>query len=184
MMAASSGLSDGLVKHSVFEGLFVHMVQVRPGTRFAATLLQAGYDVARPQSVYPTSVLQAVLVAAARELLPGRPLPEAQWELGRRFVEGFFQTLAGRTLVLLLPVFGVEGVIKQLPRFFRMGNDGSVITVSPRGERTWHFELRDRLPLCEFDAGIIEEAMRRCGVAPQVTVVERGPEHFVLRLHW
>ena len=39
-------------------------------------------------------------------------------------------------------------------------------------------------PLCEFDAGIIEEALRRCDVEPQVTVVERGPEHFLLRLHW
>ena len=184
MLTAAAQPAVGLVKSNVFEGLFVHMVRVRPGTPFAGALREVGYDVAHPQSAYPTPVLQACLHVAARQLLPGKPLAEAQWELGRRFVDGFFKTLAGRTLGLLMPVFGAEGTVKQLPRFFSMGNTGSLITVKPEAEHVWHFELRDRVPLCDFDAGIIEQGLRRAGVEPQVTVVERGPEHFVLRLSW
>ena len=183
-MAETAELSAGFIKQSVFEGLFVHMVHVQPGTPFAAALQQAGYDVAHPRSNYPSSVLQAVLAVAGRELFPGKPLPEAQWAVGRRFVEGFFKTLAGRTVALLLPVFGAEGLVKQLPRFFLTGNSSSVITVTREGERSWRFELRDRFPSCEFAGGIIEELMRRAGLEPQVTVVERGAGHFVLRLRW
>ena len=183
-MATTPDLSAGLIKNSVFEGLFVHMVKVRPGTPFASALLQAGYDVSRPQASYPSSVLRSALAVAGRELFPGRPPAEGEWEVGRRFVEGFFGTLAGRTVALVLPVFSAEALIKQLPRFFLTGNSGSVITVSPESERTWRFELRDPSPSCEFAGGIIEELMRRGGLQPQVTVVERGAGHFVLRLKW
>ena len=81
-------------------------------------------------------------------------------------------------------MFGPEGVIKRLPRFFSMGTEGSEMTVYPDGERRWRFELRDRNPLPDFDAGIIEAALLRMGVQPEVTVIERGPQHFALHLRW
>jgi uncharacterized protein (TIGR02265 family) len=184
MKAVTPGPGGGYIKHSVLEGLFKHMVPVTPGTPFAAALREAGYDVTRPEPVYSSSVLQGVLAVAGRELFPDRTPSRAQWEVGRHFVSGFFKTLTGRTVSALLPVFGTESLIKQLPRFFLTGNSSSIITVSPQGERTWHFELRDPYPSAEFAGGIIEEVMLRSGLKPQVTVAVREPERFVLRLSW
>lgn len=184
MKAVTPGPGGGYIKHSVLEGLFKHMVPVQPGTPFAAALRDVGYDVTRPEPVYSSAVLQGVLAVAGRELFPDRTPSQAQWEVGRRFVSGFFQTLAGRTVGVVLPVFGAEGLIKQLPRFFLTGNSSSVITVSPQGERTWHFELRDPYPSVEFAAGIIEAVMRRGGLEPRVTVVVREADRFVLELRW
>jgi uncharacterized protein (TIGR02265 family) len=184
MKAVTPGPGGGYIKHSVLEGLFKHMVPVQPGTPFAAALRGAGYDVTRPEPVYSSAVLQNVLAVAGRELFPERTPPEAQREVGRLFVSGFFKTLAGRTVGVLLPVFGAEGLIKQLPRFFLTGNNSSVVTVSEQGERTWHFELRDPYPSVEFAAGIIESVMQRSGLKPEVTVAVREAERFVLRIAW
>ncbi|MBF5045024.1 DUF2378 family protein [Aggregicoccus sp. 17bor-14] len=177
-------LPEGHVKQSVFEGLFVHVLKVQPGSPFARDLKAVGFDLAHQEVSYPTPVLKAVLEVAARHVLPGRPLEEAQRELGRRFLEGFLQTLAGKALGLLLPVFGPEGIIKRLPRFFSMGTVGSEMTVYPDSPQCWRFELRDRHPLADFDAGIIEAALLRVGVQPDITVHARGAQHFALLLRW
>ena len=184
MEAVTPGPGGGYIKRSVLEGLFKHMVLVTPGTPFAAALHEAGYDITRPEPFYSSSVLQGVLAVAGRELFPDHKPPQAQWAVGRLFVSGYFKTLTGRTVAALLPVFGTEGLIKQLPRFFLTGNGSSVITVSPQGERTWHFELRDPYPSAEFAGGIIEEVLLRSGIKPQVTVAVREPERFVLQLCW
>ena len=183
-VAVELQLAEGHVKQSVFEGLFVHVLKVAPGSAFARDLSAVGFDVAHQALTYPTPVLKASLEVAARHVLPGRPLEEAQRELGRRFVEGFLQTFAGKALGLLLPVFGPEGIIKRMPKFFSMGTVGSEMTVYQESPQCWRFELRDRHPLTDFDAGIIEAALTRVGVQPDVTVHERGAQHFALLLRW
>ena len=109
---------------------------------------------------------------------------EGMRQLGVRFLEGFFQTMAGRAVSLLAPMLGPEGVLKRMPRFFTMGSPGTEVTMHEEGKRAWRMEQLDRHPLPDFAAGLITAALLRAGVAPQVTVGERGAERFVLHVTW
>lgn len=182
--AAVPELAEGRIKGSVFEGLFVNVLHVPAGSAFARALCEVGYDLAHPVHDYPTTVLQAALEVAAHHALPHLSVHEAQRELGKRFIEGFFKTLAGRALGLLVPVLGPEGIMRQSPRFFGQSTQGTTVTVQEEAPRRWRFELRDAHPLCDFDAGIMEAALERAGVKPTVRVRERAAQHFVLDLAW
>jgi uncharacterized protein (TIGR02265 family) len=176
--------TESTIQQSLFEGLFVHSLGAKPGTPLAEALRRAGYDLTRQEASYPRHVWKASLEAAAREVYPHLTLEEGMRDLGVRFLEGFFQTMAGRAVSLLAPMLGPEGVLKRMPRFFTMGSPGTEVTVHEEGKRAWRMEQLDRHPLPDFAAGLMTAALQRAGVAPQVRVGERGPERFVLHVTW
>ena len=182
--ASTASRPESTVQQSVFEGMFVNVLEARAGTPLAESLRGAGFDVARQEARYPGRVWKASLEAACREVSPGLPEHTAMQGLGARFLEGFLQTLAGRAVALLLPVFGPEGIMKRLPRFFTMGSQGTEVVAHEEAPRTWRVELRDLHPLPDFDAGIILAALQRAGVQAEVTVAERGAERAVLHVRW
>ncbi|HET9450975.1 MAG TPA: DUF2378 family protein [Aggregicoccus sp.] len=175
---------ESTIQQSLFEGLFVHSLGAKPGTPLAEALRRAGYDLTRQEASYPRHVWKAALEAACREAYPNLAQEAAMRELGMRFLEGFFQTLAGRAVALLAPMLGPDGVLKRMPRFFSMGTQGTEVVVHEEGKGAWRLEQKDRHPLPEFTAGILTAALLRAGVNPQVVVGERSPERFVLHLTW
>jgi uncharacterized protein (TIGR02265 family) len=180
----SAARAESTIQQSLFEGLFVHSLGAKPGTPLAEALRRAGYDLTRQEASYPRSVWKKSLEAAAREVYPNLAPEAAMRELGVRFLEGFFQTLAGRAVALLAPMLGPEGVLKRMPRFFAMGSQGTGVTVHEEGKRAWRLEQQDRHPLPDFTAGLITAVLLRAGVAPQVAVGERTPEGFTLHATW
>lgn len=176
--------TESTVQQSLFEGLFVHSLGAKPGTPLGEALRRAGYDLSRQEASYPRSVWKAALEAAAREAYPHLAPEAALRDLGVRFLEGFFQTMAGRAVALLAPMLGPEGVLKRMPRFFTMGSQGTELAVHEEGKRAWRLEVQDRHPVPDFTAGVIIASLLRAGVEPQVSVGERGPERFVLHATW
>ena len=176
--------AESTVQQSVFEGLFVHVLEARPGTPLAEALRRAGYDVSRQEATYPRHVWIASLEAACRVAYPQLSQEQAMRELGKSLIGGFFKTFAGRAVSLLAPMLGPEGVLKRMPRFFTMGSPGTQMTVHEEGPKAWRAEVRDRYVVPDFSAGVLETALEKAGVVGQVSVMDRAAGRCTLHVTW
>lgn len=89
-------------------------------------LLALGIDTTKPLlPAYPVDVLRHALVAGARRLSPSLSQDAALVALGRRFVEGYSETLVGRALKTAIRLVGPARTLDRLARQFRTGNNYS-----------------------------------------------------------
>jgi uncharacterized protein (TIGR02265 family) len=181
-VAQSAAPQETYVQQSIFEGLFVKML--KPTGAFAEDLLRAGYDLKRQERIYPESVFKACVRIACRHVYPGMEEGAAMRLLGRRFIEGFFDTIAGRIVAVSLPVLGPVGLIRRLPRLWAMGTKGIKAEVREVTARQWLIEVHSRNAMGDFDAGFVSYLLERMGVDPKVEVTERREEYTVLSVSW
>jgi uncharacterized protein (TIGR02265 family) len=175
---ASTAGVESTTDISVFEGLFVRALT--PDATLAAALRAVGYDPAKPQIRYPTRVWRDALDAARRHLYPKLPAEEALRLLGRTFVDGFFNTIAGRFMAVAMPLIGPAAVIKRLPRYWAAVRTGVTIDVRQEGEQTFRITYRDTNPAPDFYAGIIEGAGPYTKSDNRVEIPVRGNDGFEL----
>ncbi len=173
---------EGQLQQSSFEGLFVKMLKVEGD--FAEELRQAGFDVSHQEARYPSSVFKRCMEIACRRVYPAQPTPDAMRKIAAQFVDGFFDTIVGKVVVVVLPYLSPEAFLKRYPRFFGMAAPGVKMTVEEVSERNWRLVLRDRAVLPEFNAGTVECLLKRFGIKPVVKVTEQSKWHFVLSITW
>ncbi len=173
-----------MVKQSVFEGLFVHVLEVPPGSALADALRRVGFDLRRQEAEYSGAIWKEALDVTCRQLHPALSLEEAKRSLGGRFIEGFLRTVAGRALGVVLPLAGPEGALRRLPRFLSMGAPAMQVTTHEEQPRSWRVEVDVPWAQADFDAGLIEAGLKRTGAAMQVNVLERAEHRYVLRASW
>ena len=173
-----------MVKQSVFEGLYVHVLAVPPEGAHADALRGVGFDLRRQEAEYPGSIWLEALGVTCRQLHPELPPEEAKRSLGARFIEGFLRTLAGRALGVILPLTGPEGALRRLPRFLSMGAPAMQVSTHEEGPRRWRVEVDVPWAQADFDAGLIEAGLRRTGADVQVRVLQRAEHRYVLGVHW
>jgi uncharacterized protein (TIGR02265 family) len=172
------------VKLSVFEGLYVHVLRVPPTGALADALRAAGYDLQAPEPEYSGRVWRDALAATCGHLHPQRPPAEVMQELGRGFIDGFLQTLAGRALGIALPMLGPEGVLRRLQRFMALGVPALRVTSYEDQRHSWRVEVQVPWAMADFDAGLIQGGVERTGTAVKVSVLERSDARYLLHVHW
>jgi len=177
-------LPESVVRDSVFEGLFVHVLHVRPDGPEADALRRVGFDLRNPQAEYSGRVWKDALELACQFHYPELSREEAQRTLGRRFIEGFVQTLAGRVLKLILPMVGPEGVLRRLHPLMSIGSPNTRLVVSDFGAHDWRVEFQVRWAMPDFVAGLLETALSRTGPEVQVQVLERSEDRYLLAVRW
>ena len=113
--------------------VFSHSVEafiraVRPvldGT-FTEQLKAIGIDTTKPLlPAYPVDVLREALLVGAKRLNPSLPQAAAFVALGRRYVEGFGETLVGRALKTAIRLIGPRRTLDRLAKQFRTANNYS-----------------------------------------------------------
>lgn len=176
--------AEGVVRQSVFEGMFVHVLKVPPDGSLADALRGVGFDLRRQQPDYPSRVWKEAMAIACRDQHPKLPREEAMRKLGRSFIEGFLLTLAGRALGVILPMLGPEAAIRRLPRFLTMGAPGMQVSVTEQAPQDWRIAVQVPFALADFDAGLIEAGLGRTGAGVQVTVMERNDDRYLLAARW
>src|SRR6476469_5906822 len=107
--------ADITTESSAFEALFKYAVPMTP--QLAAGLRGLGYDPDRPAPRYPSTVWYACMDVARQRQYGNLPPEQGLRELGRRSVEGFFETLVGKVIAVGLPMLGTEGALKRLGRY-------------------------------------------------------------------
>lgn len=176
--------AESVVRQSVFEGLFVHVLKVPPNGSLADSLRGVGFDLRRQQPEYSGKIWKEAVAIARRDQHPRLPREEAMRKLGRSFIEGFLLTLAGRALGIMLPLIGPEAALRRLQRFMSMGVPRLQLTVTEVKPQDWRIEVQVPWALADFDAGLIEAGLGRTGAAVQVTVMERNDDRYLLAARW
>lgn len=112
-----------LALQTMFEGLYARAL--RPTGAFKEALRAKGYDLDHQKPSYPLAVWAACLDVSAGELYPGESRAAAWQQLGRRFIEGYFQTLVGRLIATTLPFMSAKLFLGRVPRFMTTGLEGA-----------------------------------------------------------
>lgn len=173
---------EATVEASMVEGLFVRALKAGPELK--ADLRTIGVDLERMEPRYtPRQWHEAIELARTREY-SAVPQEQGLRMLGRRFFEGFADTLIGKVLVAGFSIMGPLGILKFAPRGIRAARPDTEVIVTNEASRVWTLELRQPYPQPDFTAGLVEAAGKRAGATFQVLVSRRQPAAFELRITW
>jgi len=181
----STPVEESKVDAALFEGMFIRAI--RPDAEFQAELRTAGFDPARLQGRYPTSVWRKSLEIARRRIFPDLPRDRGYRALGQKFVEGYFETIIGKVLSIPLKFMAVDHAIQRLPRMWKAGRPDLVLDPPAKeGPHKWRIHFHDRDPFPDFTAGMVEAASKRTSRGEEVNVdIENlDPAGYDLVLRW
>jgi uncharacterized protein (TIGR02265 family) len=150
---------------AMFEGLFVRALGVEPTSPVAARLRAAGFDLADVKPTYDIAVWADCVDVAWREVYPQCSRDEAWVKLGRRFIEGYFQTFVGGAIAAVLPYMDPVRFVERTPWFLRTGLGGSSSEVELTGARAAVLTLNGPHPRSALLlGGVLEVCFERLGV--------------------
>jgi uncharacterized protein (TIGR02265 family) len=172
--------SEPTVNYSVFEGLFVRVL--KPEGAFAEQLKAVGFDLKRPVGIYTKRVWHDAVMVACRHTYPMLAIEDAQREIGKRFVEGFFDTITGKVMSVALGFLSVESLIQRLPKYVAMTATGMELRVTEEPDKTWRVSFRDVYSLPDFVAGLMEASFLRGGHRISAKVRSRNELGFELTM--
>jgi len=174
------------VTGSACQGLFVRALP--PDPSFHAELMAVGVDVDRLLPRYPLKVWLDGMAVARRHFFPGHTEQQANWLLGRLFLQGFVDTMVGRVAGSLLPMLGPARMLERTQRHFALARPDIRVTVQVVGEteRRLLFEGGRTAASADFAGGILEAEMERTRTRTraEVTVEDRQATSYVLRVRW
>jgi len=120
-----------------------------------------------------------------RHFFAGQPQHHADRLLGRLLIQGFLNTLAGRSSGgVVLPRVSPAGMVEYIQRGFSMRRPDMHVIVQVVGETECRLLFRDTEPLPDFSAGMVEIALERARVRAKVTVADRQATSYALRIRW
>jgi uncharacterized protein (TIGR02265 family) len=172
-----------MTQGSFFVALFTHGLRVQGP--LADALLEAGFDAHRPKGEYPIEVWNEAMRLAWQHLCPQKSQEQAYREFGKRFFDGFSQTLVGSVLAVGLPVLGPERFLRRLPQYMKVDTYSYRVEAREVAPRHWLLVFRndpDAKP--DFIAGLVESSLLRIGTQATVDVTLREPTNFDITVRW
>lgn len=125
-------MSENLIFAQTIEGFLRALAPLNEQDRLA--LKGLGLDVdKRLLPAYPLEQFIAFLDYAGERLAPGATQLEQAATVGRRFMDGYQQTMVGRAMVGALRVIGPWRTLERLSNKFRTGNNFSQTTLTRLG---------------------------------------------------
>lgn len=143
-----------------------------------------GLDLRRVEPAYPLDVWTNVVRYGAALVTPGAPVEKQMYELGRRFIDGYAETLVGQGMLTLLRVLGPKRALERMSRNFRTGNNYTETKLEQTGPTSfflWFNQVREP----EFYRGMLMSGIGRAGAeALQVQVVRREGPSATFAITW
>jgi uncharacterized protein (TIGR02265 family) len=169
---------------SAFEGLFIQALQVQGP--IVDKLRATGFDPARMETTYTVDVWRKALQVASLEYYPTLSPQDAEFQLGVRMVDGYFQTIIGKLIQAGMPFFSPDSLCKKLPRFFSSGVVGpqKMPVVTKVAEKHYTIQLYGDQGVPWFTAGSVDASLRKTKVVPTVRVAEVKADNFTLDITW
>jgi uncharacterized protein (TIGR02265 family) len=125
-------MSEKLIFAQTVEGLLRALGPLNEQDRRALKAL--GFDVdKRLLPGYPLEQFVALIDFAGEKLAPGTGQVEQAALLGRRFMDGYQQTMVGRAMVAAMRMIGPWRTLERLSNKFRTGNNFSQTSITRLG---------------------------------------------------
>lgn len=159
-------MSRAPIPASTFEGLYVRAL--KPSGELLRELTAAGFNPGRMEPTYPPELWERCIEIARRHTFPGLAREEADERLGRRFNQGFFETLLGSLIKVSIPIVGFNGVVSRLPRTAPTAFPGIQVAVSPRAAGGFTVELWNSPVSGAFARGVLLDSVEAVGWKVQV----------------
>jgi len=165
---------------NTFEALFLKALQVEGPV--VAELKAVGFDVARLEPSYDVTVWRAALDVAGRHAYPDLSRDQADYQLGARLVDGYFDTLVGKVMLAAFPLLSAEALCKRLPRYFASGIDNveKLPELEALGPGHFRVTLFGDGGVPWFTCGAIDAVLARKQVQPRSTVADVQPRQFTI----
>jgi uncharacterized protein (TIGR02265 family) len=124
-----------------------------------------GIDLSKPLlPAYPLETYSALIGFIARQRFPDLPPEEADFEVGRAFIEAYTtQTLMGRALKGLLRVIGPHRTLERMSRTFRTANNYTQTRLQPLGPTSYELWFNYAIRQGYF-RGMVHATLALCGV--------------------
>jgi uncharacterized protein (TIGR02265 family) len=138
------------------------------------------------EPTYSVEVWRQALQVASREYYPQLSPTDAEFQLGVRMVDGYFNTLVGKVLHAAMPFLSADTLCLRLPRMFSSGVVGpqKMPVVTKLGERHYAVQLFGDQGVPWFTAGSVDAALRQTKVTPTVRVAEVKADNFTIDITW
>ena len=116
----------------------------------------------RLEPAYPLAIWTQVMRYGSTLVAPTAPPSEQMFELGRRFVEGYSETIVGRAMLTALKVLGPRRTLERMSRNFRSGNnytETKLEALGPTEFKLWFNQVKEP----EFYRGMLSAGVDRSG---------------------
>lgn len=169
---------------SSIEG-FLRTVKPVLDSSLTAELQAIGLDPTKPVlPAYPVEVLRHALVLGARRLSPQLPADQQLTAMGRRYVEGFGDTMVGKALKTGIRLLGPGRTLARLAKQFRTANNYSetkTTTLAPGRVELWCNDVTHPSWYLGLIAGTMEVAGGR---DVKVTLTRHDAEGAFFLVEW
>lgn len=150
-----------------------------------AHLARLGVSRGQRQPAYEFERWCQVIEYLAREFYPGQALTDAEYQLGRDFIERYADTLVGRALFPLLRVLGTKRTIRRLARSFRTGTNFTEVDILDETTNTCVLLFSVVEPRGQVTRGILSKGLELAGIpGVQLSLEHQTGEQARFRLSW
>ncbi|MFO0601153.1 MAG: DUF2378 family protein [Myxococcaceae bacterium] len=150
-------MKEQILFNSFAEALIVRGYGSRITTSLKARLRQCELDLDNLRPGYPAHLLPSWLDAMALELFPAQSRAEAHHAMGRRFIEGWKETLLGRALRPLIKLLPPKRALGRMERNFGSTDNFTRITLTDLGPTAISMRFNDILGVPDFYEGLLDE---------------------------
>lgn len=185
-MSTPAMLEEEVIFADAVEGLFAKGLGDRVTPSLCAKLGQAGLDLdAALLPAYPRAVWNSALALAAGHVWPDLDEAEAHRRLGRVLIDGFKETLLGRTLVTMARLLGPMRTLARMRHNLRTGgnyNETTHIAEQPGDVLFW---INEPVIHPGYVRGMLEGTLEISGAqGVSVEVVARDAKGATHRVRW
>lgn len=168
---------------SLFEALF--RVEAPSGALLAA-LSALGVEPSRLAQKYPSTRWVRALDLYRAHLFPSLPAPEGNRRLGMALGRGYGQTLSGSLVLVTLPLFSPQRLLRTWPRLVRMGRTDVTLHVTDTGPRSADLHSVDPVAVpAELNLGLLDFAFGHMKVRANFELeFIAGPMEVVVHVTW
>ncbi len=144
-----------------------------------------GLDLRRPlEPGYPLETWFKVMRYGAALVAPGRSEAEQFELLGRRFIDGYEQTMVGRALLATMRVLGPRRTLERMSRNFRSGNNYTETQLVPKGPTDFELSF-NQVKSPEFYRGMLLAGLGRTDARDlAIQLVRHDGQGTTFRVTW
>jgi uncharacterized protein (TIGR02265 family) len=170
--------------HTV-EGLFFKAVRTRIGPGLKDRLKPLGIDLDGKPADVPREKWAEALRVTATELFPNPKIEESYRLLGRALIDGYANTLIGKSVISVLRLLGPARAVSRLEKTLRSGNNDIEARIEQKGPAEFDGWINECNGNPGYVVGVLEAALESSGAKNVKILVSDFDGHSAkLNLSW